>query len=62
MRREDDAAAGAWEREVVEPVRALRFGSVDIVVHEGRVVQIETRARVRFDEAGHRRPDRRGRQ
>jgi hypothetical protein len=52
----------AWEREVLEAVRALRFGSIEIVVHEGRVVQVETRARVRFDEAGRRRPDTRGRE
>jgi hypothetical protein len=46
-----------WERAVVEAIRALRYGSVEVVVHEGRVVQIETRAKVRFDEAGRRRPD-----
>ena len=51
-----------WERAVVEAIRALRFGSVEIVVHEGRVVQIETREKVRFDEAGRRRPDIRGRE
>jgi hypothetical protein len=42
----------AWTRAVVEAVRGLRFGSVEIVVHEGRVVQVETREKVRFDEAG----------
>jgi len=51
-----------WERAVVEAIRALRFGSIEIVVHEGRVVQIETREKVRFDEAGRRRPDTRGRE
>ena len=51
-----------WERAVVEAIRALRFGSIEIVVHEGRVVQIETREKVRFDEAGRRRPDIRGRE
>ena len=35
--------------------------SVEVVVHEGRVVQIERREKVRFDEAGRRRPDGRGR-
>ena len=50
-----------WERAVVEAIRVLRYGSVEIVVHEGRVVQIETREKVRFDEAGRRRPDSRGR-
>ena len=51
-----------WERAVGEAIRALRYGSVEIVVHEGRVVQIETRAKVRFDEAGRRRPETRGRE
>jgi hypothetical protein len=51
-----------WERAVVEAIRALRYGSVEIVVHEGRVVQIETREKVRFDQAGRRRPDIRGRE
>ena len=51
-----------WERAVMEAIRALRYGSVEIVVHEGHVVQIETREKVRFDEAGRRRPDIRGRE
>lgn len=51
-----------WERAVVEAIRALRYGSVEIVVHEGRVVQIETREKVRFDEGGRRRPDSPGRE
>ncbi len=43
-------------RTVLRALRGLRFGSVEIVVHEGRVVQIERRERVRFD-AGRRSPD-----
>ena len=57
-----DPVDADWERAVVEAIRALRFGSIEIVVHEGRVVQIETREKVRFDEAGRRRPDIRGRE
>jgi hypothetical protein len=57
----DETRTTSWEREVLEAVRALRFGSVEIVVHDGRVVQIETRERVRFDEAGRRRPHTGGR-
>ena len=57
-----ESVATDWERAVVEAIRALRFGSIEIVVHEGRVVQIETREKVRFDEAGRRRPDIRGRE
>jgi hypothetical protein len=43
-----------WERALIEAVRALRYGSVEVVVHDGRVVQVETREKVRFDEAGER--------
>ncbi len=41
---------------VLRALRGLRFGSVEIVVHDGRVVQIERRERVRLD-AGHPSPD-----
>jgi hypothetical protein len=46
---------------VLRALRGLRFGSVEIVVHDGRVVQIERRERVRLQPADHRPPDRRGR-
>lgn len=55
-----DDATPAWERAVLAAIRTLRFGSVEVVVHEGRVVQIETREKVRFEDAGRRRPDDRG--
>ena len=29
-------------------IREVRFGSIEIVVHEGRVTQIERREKVRF--------------
>ena len=38
-----------WLDVVERQVSALKFGSVHITVHEGRVVQIETSVRVRFD-------------
>jgi len=34
-------------RKVAELLDSLRFGSIEIVVHEGRVVQIERREKVR---------------
>jgi hypothetical protein len=49
-----------WERVVRQAVSGLRYGSVEVQVHEGRVVQVETRAKVRFDAVG-RRPDHRRR-
>lgn len=33
-------------------VRELRFGSIEIVVHEGRITQIERREKVRFVPSG----------
>lgn len=38
----------AWERTVRHAVRSLRYGSVEVQVHDGRVVQVETREKVRF--------------
>ena len=34
-------------RKVADLLDSLRFGSIEIVVHEGRVVQIERREKVR---------------
>ena len=38
-----------WFDVVNKQVEALRFGSVEITIHEGRVVQVETSTKVRFD-------------
>lgn len=38
-----------WLEVVSRQVSSLRFGSVEITIHEGRVVQIETSTKVRFD-------------
>ena len=44
-------ADAQWLRLVREQVDTLRFGIVQIVVHESRVVQIERTERVRLDGA-----------
>lgn len=36
-------------REVLESIRRLRFGSVQIIVQDGRVIQIETTEKRRFE-------------
>lgn len=38
----------AWLDVVVEAVQSIRFGVVEIIVHEGRVTQVEKTERVRF--------------
>lgn len=44
----EDTEAKLAQR-IVHALRGLRYGSVEIVVHDGRVVQFERRERVRFD-------------
>lgn len=39
------------ERRILQAVRSLDYGSVEITVHDARVVQIERREKVRFDGA-----------
>ena len=39
----------AWVEIVERQVCALKFGSVQITVHDGRVVQIETSSKIRFE-------------
>ncbi len=36
-------------RELVEALRSIRYGAVELVIHDGRVVQLERREKVRFD-------------
>jgi len=41
-----------WQDVVERQVGALRFGSLQIIVHEGKVVQIERSVKVRLDQPG----------
>ncbi|MCX6970885.1 MAG: YezD family protein [Verrucomicrobia bacterium] len=38
-----------WLKIVAQHVEDLRFGSVVITVHEGKVVQVEVSTKVRFE-------------
>ncbi len=38
-------------KELLSAINSLRFGSVEITVHEGRVTQIEKREKVRFTDS-----------
>lgn len=35
-------------QEILKAIESVRFGSIEITVHEGRVTQIEKREKVRF--------------
>lgn len=51
-----DGSKTDWVDVVRSKVEALRFGSIQIIVHEGRVTQIESLEKTRFnsprDESG----------
>jgi hypothetical protein len=48
-RHEALAREEAWVEAVRRHVGSLRFGVVQIVVHDARVVQIERTEKIRFD-------------
>ena len=45
----EDDLSRTWER-IETAMRGLRFGSVEITVHYGRIVQIERREKLRLDQ------------
>jgi hypothetical protein len=49
------------EADVLAAIRRLRYGAVEVTVHDGRIVQIETREKVRVERAGRRPPESRRR-
>jgi hypothetical protein len=36
-------------RELLEALRSIRYGTIELVIHDGRVVQLERREKVRFE-------------
>jgi len=38
-----------WSKRIVNSVNGLEYGTVQIVVHDGRIVQIERTERKRFE-------------
>ena len=59
--RDTDEGPQAEEKRVLAALRGLRFGSVEILVHDGRIVQIERREKVRLADSSRRQPDHRKR-
>ena len=40
------------ERHILHSLQQIRFGTLEIVIHDSRVVQIERSEKVRFDTKG----------
>jgi len=49
--KENKASEPTWLNVLKTQIESLRFGTVQVVVHEARVVQIETTEKVRFEKA-----------
>lgn len=47
--------SGAWapglDEHIAKALLGLRFGSIEIIVHDGKVVQIERREKLRLDKS-----------
>ncbi|HEY7839402.1 MAG TPA: YezD family protein [Terriglobales bacterium] len=41
------ASENAWLREVARALRSIRYGSVELTVHDGRVVELNKTERIR---------------
>jgi hypothetical protein len=46
---EEPASAAPWLDVVTDKVKSMRYGVVQIVIHDSKVVQIERTERTRFD-------------
>jgi len=44
------------EREILDAVRGIRYGSVEVVVHDAKVVQVVRTEKVRIDSPRNGRP------
>ncbi|MGC4096343.1 MAG: YezD family protein [Nitrospira sp.] len=55
MKEDQDIAQSYSDRAVEQAIllalKGIRFGSVEIIVHDSRVVQIERKEKTRFDGA-----------
>lgn len=40
------------ERHILQTLQQIRFGTLEVVIHDSRVVQIERSEKVRFDTKG----------
>lgn len=43
----------AWLRKIAKALQDIRYGSLEIVIHEGRIVQIERKEKIRLDPSSH---------
>ncbi|HVZ28984.1 MAG TPA: YezD family protein [Asticcacaulis sp.] len=47
-----DSGLTEVERHILQSLQQIRFGTLEVVIHDSRVVQIEKSEKVRFDIKG----------
>lgn len=47
---EQIVSRSATEEEILRAVKNVRFGSVEITIHDAKVVQVERREKIRFQD------------
>jgi hypothetical protein len=45
------AEDGAPQQAILRAIAGITYGSVEVTIHDGRIVQIECREKIRLDEA-----------
>jgi hypothetical protein len=46
---QDSQTSSTAAQKILEALQGLRFGAVEIIVHDGRIVQIERKEKVRLN-------------
>lgn len=45
----DEGSRMRIEQEILRAINGIRYGSMEIIIHDSKVVQIERKEKVRFD-------------
>jgi hypothetical protein len=40
---------GYIEKEILEAIRGIKYGAVEVLIHDSRVVQVEKTEKIRFE-------------
>ena len=52
LRNPDDQINRKVEHEILRAIKGIRYGSVEVTIHDSKVIQIERKEKVRFDKDG----------
>lgn len=47
--KQDASDNEAVERHILEAIRGLKYGAVEVLIHDSRIVQVEKTEKMRFE-------------